>query len=133
MKILGALRTHRKKVAVGVTALALAGGMLMGPGVGPRDAHALGTTLDCVDNAYGDAAYTGTENPGIMDMVCTIRNLAVGAPGKGAAIALIGFGFVRMTGLIGNGGIGSAVIPFLAGVGLANAEGLASTAGYSVE
>lgn len=127
-KIGNRMRKMKKVFTVGGLALTLTAATLATPG---SDAHAFSTALSCNDNTYGSGA--SSSGSAIDDMACTIRNLAVNSPGKAAAIALIGYGFIRAAGVFGQGSLIGAAPPFVAGVGLASAEGLSQAAGYTVE
>ena len=85
----------------------------------------------CQADVYGKGA-AGNNSNGIDDMVCTVYNLVTGKPGKIAAISLMALGFIRGSGMMGGGGITSALVPFILGVGLASADGLASAVGYDI-
>lgn len=85
-------------------------------------------------NTYGAGSSSTTgSDAAVDDMVCTIYNLATGPVGKAVGIVLIAVGFVRGAGLWGQGSLMGAAVPFLAGIGIANAEGLATAAGYQVQ
>ena len=86
-------------------------------------------------DAYGKGASSSSDNNAtstFADMYCTIHNLITGTPGKAAALGLIAMGFVRASGMTGSGGVMSAAIPFILGVGLATADRFANALGYEV-